>query len=511
MWQYSIKTNTWTVISSAPASVNAGAAIVEYAFQPFQYAVLRGGGTQDFWFFDPASITWQNAPPIPTPVGAGGSLAFSGQTGYLYTLAGGGSRNFWRYPKGSGWSALADSPEPVEDGAGLGAYNWGEGNRVYAVMGGSSNTVWKYVIPENRWERVADIPVGNTPPVADAGPDQTVQACTSCVVRVQLDGSRSSDPNGDPLVFEWQSASTTLFGYPPDYLLTQATIDLLGVGVHTVTMIVRDKNGGSSTDTLTVRVVDSIADLYLKSPTSSRYPVQPVRQDQKGPQDRQVSKDRGGRRVRKVNQGRQGPVGPQGPTGPQGAIGPQGPPGLQGPQGPPGPDLPTGAVITMKAGSTPPAGYAFIGTSETTLKAPNGKRTTLVFGCTKRLILTRRRVRRLARQRSDRRIRAVDVRHGPRDQPLPAGACRGEPLYQVEFLAHAHGRLLMQTDMDGNRKLSCRRACGGSCGLGTIDHSWPAWFLIPNSLSHRDFLQRLGSSWRGFGRSGVLTRPSKAD
>src|SRR5262249_27221684 len=88
----------------------------------------------------------------------------------------------------------------------------------------------------------------NNPPVAVAGPDQTV----SCGKDASLDGSGSHDPDNDPLTYEW-SASGSVVG-------TNAQISAsLPLGKTVVTLKVSDPCGGVSTDSLTVTVVDTNA------------------------------------------------------------------------------------------------------------------------------------------------------------------------------------------------------------------------------------------------------------
>src|SRR5260370_2472523 len=89
----------------------------------------------------------------------------------------------------------------------------------------------------------------NHPPQANAGPDQTVEA-TGISTTVVLDGSQSSDPDADPLTFEWREGSTVL----------GATAKLsvgLALGAHTFTLKVTDSHGASSEATVAVNVVDT--------------------------------------------------------------------------------------------------------------------------------------------------------------------------------------------------------------------------------------------------------------
>jgi hypothetical protein len=393
-WAYSYLDDAWTVMPDTPAAIGDGGGLSSLAGQGSgaQLAAIRGGGTQDFWLFDIASRTWQIGPPVPSLVSTGGALAYLGHEAYV--LTGGGSRAFWRYSVfNSTWTALPEIPEPVQAGSGL-VYDM-MNTRLYALAGGNSRTVWQYNISLNRWIPIADLPNDTVVPIADAGPDQVLKSCVTCVIRVSFDGSRSSDPTGGPLVFDWRSGTSKVLGTAGSPMGT-ATLDLIGAGTHTVTMTVWDKNGNASTDTLTITAIDSISDLQL---TISNIQLTPGPQGPPGPQGNQGPPGPAGEQGPPGPKGETGPAGPAGaqgpagPQGPQGAQGPVGPPGpqgpvgreglqglpgpqgAQGPEGPPGPDLPSGAVITLNVGASAPRGYSFIGTSEITVRAADGRRT----------------------------------------------------------------------------------------------------------------------------------------
>ncbi|UCF19958.1 MAG: hypothetical protein JSU87_00670 [Gemmatimonadota bacterium] len=98
-------------------------------------------------------------------------------------------------------------------------------------------------------------PPPNEPPVADAGEDQEVECSGDGGTVVTLDGSASSDPDGDPLTYTWAEDGVVIAG-PTTEPTVQAT---LGLGVHVIELTVEDGNGGTGTDEVTITVSDTQA------------------------------------------------------------------------------------------------------------------------------------------------------------------------------------------------------------------------------------------------------------
>src|SRR4030095_17005765 len=93
-------------------------------------------------------------------------------------------------------------------------------------------------------------PPANHLPVAAAGVDQLVYS-NGCAITVTLDGSASSDPDGDTLRHAWSGHGLTASG-------RTATVNLLP-GHYTFTLTVDDGRGGTATDTVNVTVIDNVA------------------------------------------------------------------------------------------------------------------------------------------------------------------------------------------------------------------------------------------------------------
>jgi len=89
----------------------------------------------------------------------------------------------------------------------------------------------------------------NKPPVAEAGEDQVVECTGQDGAQVTLDGSGSTDPEGDALAYTWTWPGGSATG-------VVATV-ALPLGSHCVTLTVRDPSGHIDRDEVTIQVVDT--------------------------------------------------------------------------------------------------------------------------------------------------------------------------------------------------------------------------------------------------------------
>jgi hypothetical protein len=88
----------------------------------------------------------------------------------------------------------------------------------------------------------------NQRPVA-RGVDRVVECSGHNGTPVELDGSSSTDPDGDQLSFEWQGPFGTVTGVRPTVVLQ--------LGRHVIRMIADDGFGGVSVDEVVIEVVDT--------------------------------------------------------------------------------------------------------------------------------------------------------------------------------------------------------------------------------------------------------------
>lgn len=115
---------------------------------------------------------------------------------------------------------------------------------------GNEGTDGCFVAETIRVEDDQTTPPANTPPVADAGPDQSVETGTG----VTLDGTGSSDPDGDAFTYAWTlttvpATSTAALADPTSAMPTfVADLD----GEYIAELVVNDGTDDSAPDTVTI-------------------------------------------------------------------------------------------------------------------------------------------------------------------------------------------------------------------------------------------------------------------
>ena len=118
----------------------------------------------------------------------------------------------------------------------------------------------------------------NTPPVAEVGPEQTV----SLNATVQLDGSGSTDADGNPLSFSWALVTTPLNSNATlsDTSAVSPTFVVDIQGVYGIGLVVNDGTVDSAPDFTVIRVGDTIppvvtppADLTIESTETGGIPT----------------------------------------------------------------------------------------------------------------------------------------------------------------------------------------------------------------------------------------------
>lgn len=126
------------------------------------------------------------------------------------------------------------------------------------------------------------ISTSNSAPVANAGPDQTGQVATT----LTLDGSASSDVDGNSLVYQWSvtfapSGSTAALVNPTT---VNPTLTLDKFGTYVVQLVVNDGTKNSAPDTMTISTLNSppVADA---GPNKSGYVGETVTLDGSGSHD----------------------------------------------------------------------------------------------------------------------------------------------------------------------------------------------------------------------------------
>jgi hypothetical protein len=133
-------------------------------------------------------------------------------------------------------------------------------------------------LPGDQQEMVVNVSLAgrltNQPPTADAGGDQTVECTSPAGASFALDGSQSSDPDGDIRVLSWRQGTRV----GPEVGFRETLPVALGIG-QSETYVLRVIDGFAQADenTVTAEVVDTTPpEVFCNAPTTIPPPNKPI-------------------------------------------------------------------------------------------------------------------------------------------------------------------------------------------------------------------------------------------
>jgi N-acetylneuraminic acid mutarotase len=104
-WSYDFADWYWRSLATLPVASRSGMEISAYKGASLAYAqgaiyALKGGGTSEFWRYNPVTDSWKQLDDIPVGsfgISEGGAMAYCPGDSALYVLQGGRTLNFYRY------------------------------------------------------------------------------------------------------------------------------------------------------------------------------------------------------------------------------------------------------------------------------------------------------------------------------------------------------------------------------------------------------------------------------